>query len=225
LPVPRRSNLTAFGSIKPRPPLVFPGQRIGLMGGSFNPPHEGHRLISELALKRLGLDRIWWIVTPGNPLKAHGDLAPLPERLAAAQALAGDRRIVVTDFEARLPTAFTAATLSFLKNRYPEGRFVWIMGADNLANFHRWRHWRDIFRLMPIAVIDRPGWRHQSLASKAAAAFRAGYVPESQAAGLAQFRPPAWTLLTGPLSTLSSTELRTAGGQLIGPKGSSAGKG
>jgi nicotinate-nucleotide adenylyltransferase len=226
LPVPRRSNLTALGSIKARPPLVLPGQRIGLMGGSFNPPHKGHRLISVLALKRLGLDRIWWIVTPGNPLKVHGDLAPLPERLAAARALAGDRRLVVTDFEARLPTAYTAATLSFLKNRYPEGRFVWIMGADNLANFHRWRDWRDIFRLMPIAVIDRPGWRHRSLASKAAAAFRAGYVPEGRAARLAQLRPPAWTLLTGPLSWLSSTELRTAGGGRVGPNpGTSAGKG
>jgi nicotinate-nucleotide adenylyltransferase len=224
--VPRRLNLTALGSIKARPPLVFPGQRIGLLGGSFNPPHIGHRLISELTLKRLGLDRIWWIVTPGNPLKAHGELAPLPERLAAGRALARDRRIVVTDFEARLPTAFTAATLSFLKIRFPEGRFVWIMGADNLANFHRWRHWRDIFRLMPIAVIDRPGWRRRSLASKAAAAFRTGYVPEVRAARLAQFRPPAWTLLTGPLSSLSSTELRAAGGRPMGRnQGSSARKG
>jgi nicotinate-nucleotide adenylyltransferase len=187
------------------------------MGGSFNPPHEGHRLISELALKRLGLHRIWWIVTPGNPLKARGDLAPFSERIAAARARARHPRIVVTGFEAGLPTAYTAATLSFLKRRCAGVRFVWIMGADNLASFHRWRHWRHIFRTMPIAVIDRPGWRHRALAGKAAAAFRAAYIPERGAARLAQLRPPAWTLLTGPLSSLSSSDLRLARARPIVP--------
>lgn len=211
--MPRRFGLPALGSIKVKPPVVFPGQRIGVMGGSFNPPHRGHRLISKLALNRLGLDQIWWIVTPGNPLKEHGDLAPFPARLAAARALAGNRRVVVTDFEAGLPTAYTAGTLSYLKKRCTGVRFVWIMGADNLASFHRWRHWREIFRMMPIAVIDRPGWRHRALASKAAATYRATYVPESRAARLAQLRPPAWVLLTGPLSSLSSTELRAGRSQ------------
>ena len=215
--VPRRSELIALGSIRVKPPFVLPGQRIGLIGGSFNPPHAGHRLISELALKRLGLHRIWWIVTPGNPLKARGDLAPFPERIAAARARARHPRIVVTGFEAGLPTAYTAATLSFLKRRCAGVRFVWIMGADNLASFHRWRHWRHIFRTMPIAVIDRPGWRHRALAGKAAAAFRAAYIPERGAARLAQLRPPAWTLLTGPLSSLSSSDLRLARARPIVP--------
>jgi nicotinate-nucleotide adenylyltransferase len=222
----RRSDLTALGSIKVKPPLALPGQRIGLLGGSFNPPHDGHRLTSELALKRLALDQVWWIVTLGNPLKAQGDLAPLSERVAAARARARDPRIVVTDFEAGLPTAYTAATLSFLKSRCTGVRFVWIMGADNLASFHRWRHWRDIFRMVPIAVIDRPGWRHRSLAGKAAAAFRAAYVPESRAARLAQLGPPAWTLLTGPLSSQSSTELRGVRARpIMPPQHEAAGEG
>jgi len=222
---PRRSDLSALGSIKVRPPLALPHQCIGLLGGSFNPPHDGHRLISEFALKRLGLDRIWWIVTPGNPLKAHGDLAPLSERIAAARARARNPRIVVTRFEAGLKTAYTAATLSFLKRRCPGVRFVWIMGADNLATFHRWGHWREIFRMVPIAVIDRPGWRHRSLAAKAAAAFRAAYVPERWAARLAQLRPPRWTLLTGPLTPLSSTELRAARARIVQPPRYPAGEG
>jgi nicotinate-nucleotide adenylyltransferase len=205
---PRRSDLTVLGSINVKPPVAFPGQRIGLLGGSFNPPHEGHRLISEVALKRLGLDRIWWMVTPGNPLKARGDLAPFPQRVSAARAVARHPRIVVTDFEAGLPTAYTAATLSFLKKRRRGVRFVWIMGADSLANFHRWGHWRELFRIMPIVVVDRPGWRLRSLAGKTAIALRAAYVPECRAARLAHRRPPAWTFLTGPLSSLSSTELR-----------------
>jgi nicotinate-nucleotide adenylyltransferase len=214
--VPRRS-LLALGSSLVKPPFVLPGQRIGLMGGSFNPPHEGHRLISELALKRLGLHQIWWIVTPGNPLKARRDLAPLAERIAAARVLAQHPRIVVTGFEAGLPTAYTAATLFFLKRRCPGVRFVWIMGADNLASFHHWRHWRQIFETVPIAVIDRPGWRHRSLAGKAATAFRASYLPERRAARLAQLSPPAWTLLTGPLSSLSSTELRLTRDRPLAP--------
>jgi nicotinate-nucleotide adenylyltransferase len=213
----RKSTVCAFGSIRAKPPLVFPGQCIGLIGGSFNPPHEGHRRISLLALKRLGLDRIWWMATPGNPLKGLGDLAPFRERLAGARALAGDSRIVVTEFEAELPTPYTAATLAFLKTRYPTVRFVWIMGADNLASFHRWRNWRDIFRAVPITVIDRPGWRHRSLASPAAAAFRSAYIPERRAARLPHLCPPAWTLLTGPLSPLSSTELRAARARRMAP--------
>ena len=196
-----------FGHIKGLP-LTAPGQRIGLLGGSFNPPHLAHRQISEIVLKRLGLDQIWWLLTPGNPLKAPGDLAPLAERLVLCRAMAKNPRIVVTAFERDLPAAYTAGTLAFLKRRSPLVRFVWIMGADNLAGFHRWQRWREILTMVPIVVVDRPGWRLKALASKAARAFAASQVPETKARGLVAMPPPAWTFLTGPLSPLSSTDLR-----------------
>jgi nicotinate-nucleotide adenylyltransferase len=196
-----------FGHVKGLPSTA-PGQRIGLLGGSFNPPHLAHRQISEIVLKRLGLDQIWWLVTPGNPLKAKGELAPLAERLVLSRAMAKNPRIVVTAFERDLPAAFTAGTLAFLKRRSPLVRFVWIMGADNLAGFHRWQRWREILTMVPVVVVDRPGWRLKALASKAAKAFAASQVPETEARGLVAMPPPAWTFLTGPLSPVSSTELR-----------------
>lgn len=220
----RRSAPVSFGSVRVRTPLVTPGLRIGLMGGSFNPPHEGHVLISEAALKRLRLDQLWWVVTPGNPLKETSGLPPLEERMAACRAMISDRRIKVTGFEADLGTPYTAATLAFLRRRYPMVRFVWIMGADNLASLHRWQRWREIMRTMPVAVVDRPGWRHPALASKAARAFRQAYLPESQAADLPELAPPAWTLLTGPLSPLSSTALRAARGERVSIPGATAGQ-
>jgi nicotinate-nucleotide adenylyltransferase len=190
------------------PPPAAPGQRIGLLGGSFNPPHAAHLLISRIALTRLRLDRVWWLVSPGNPLKSTDELAPLPDRLQAARALADNPRIVVTGFEAGLGTRYTVETIGFLKARYPAVRFVWVMGADNLATFDRWREWRRIFAEVPVAVVDRPGWRLKGMASKAARALQAAYVPEQHAATLASLEPPAWTLLTGRLSPLSSTALR-----------------
>lgn len=204
----RRSAPVRFGSVRVKMPLVTPGLRIGIMGGTFNPPHAGHVLISHTALTRLCLDQLWWVVTPGNPLKETGGLPPLEERMAACRAMTSDPRIRVTGFEEQLGTPYTAATLAFLVRRYPDVRLVWVMGADNLASFHRWQHWREIMHTMPIAVVDRPGWRHRALASKAAHAFRTSYVPETRAADLPEIRPPAWTLLTGPLSPLSSTALR-----------------
>ena len=206
----RRSAPVSFGSVRVMTPLVTPGLRVGIMGGSFNPPHDGHVLISEIALQRLRLDQLWWVVTPGNPLKETGDLPRLAERMAACRAIAPDSRIKITGFEAELGTPYTAATLAFLARRYRAVRFVWVMGADNLASFHRWQHWREIMRMMPIAVIDRPGWRHAAIASKAALAFHRAFVPEVCAADLPVMRPPAWTLITGPLSPLSSTALRAA---------------
>ncbi|HRD76093.1 MAG TPA: nicotinate-nucleotide adenylyltransferase [Hyphomicrobiaceae bacterium] len=197
-----------FGSMRVRPPLTGPGQRIGLLGGSFNPPHDGHRQISVTALKRLGLDAVWWIVTPGNPLKSTGELATLASRMAEARGRVRHARIKVTDFEAGLPSAYTAATLAFLKRRHPGVCFVWLMGADNLVSIHRWRNWETIFRSMPIAVLDRPGWRLKGLVSKAARRFRAGFVPEAGAQRLASTRAPAWTFISLPLSPLSSTEIR-----------------
>ena len=204
----RKSAPTRFGSLKARPPLAFAGERIGLLGGSFNPPHAGHLHISRLALRRLGLSRVWWIVSPGNPLKSHRELKPFAERLAAARELARDPRIVVTDFEADLPTPYTAATIGFLKRRFPATRFVWLMGADSLPAFHRWRQWREIFSNVPIAVLDRPGVHLCGLAARVARAYGARRLPEGRAASLSECRPPCWTVLTGPLSPVSSTALR-----------------
>ncbi len=193
---------------KARPPHAGPGQAIGLLGGSFNPPHVAHRLISEVALKRLGLDKVWWIVSPGNPLKKRTPPASLAERMRLARAVATNPHIVVTDFEADLPSPYAVSTLAFLKAKSPLTHFVWIMGADNLAQFHRWERWREIFTMVPIVVVDRPGWRMKALASKAARAFAKSRKPETDAALLAHTPPPAWTFLTGPMSHVSSTAIR-----------------
>ncbi|MEZ5850245.1 MAG: nicotinate-nucleotide adenylyltransferase [Hyphomicrobiaceae bacterium] len=210
----RKSAPVRFGSIRARPPLAMAGQKIGLLGGSFNPPHEAHRLISQIALRRLGLDQVWWIVTPGNPLKIGRDLMPLDERLALCRTMARDNRIIVTAFEKHLATTFTAATLGFLRLRHPATRFVWIMGADCLAEFHRWRQWRDIFATMPVAVIDRPGHHLGALASPAGRAMQSGRVAETRSRLILQRRLPAWTFLTGPLSSISSTAIRATRGGL-----------
>lgn len=204
------SRPPSFGAIRVKTPLAFPGERIGVMGGSFDPPHAGHALVSQTALKRLRLSRIWWLVTPGNPLKSRGGLPDLAMRMAACRRLARGPREVVTGFEAELGTSYTAATLTFLKQRHPGVRFVWVMGADNLAGFHRWRQWPSIPRLMPMAVIDRPGWRRRAVASPAARRFAAARVPEERAATLPGRRDAGWALLTARLSDLSSTELRAA---------------
>ena len=189
-----------------RPPLAAPGMRIGLLGGSFNPPHEAHRAISLTALKRLGLDRVWWLVSPGNPLKDSTALPSLEARVEAARKLANHPRIDVTGFSCG--SAYTVDLLTALKRRFPEARFVWLMGADNLAAFDLWRDWEKIFALVPIAVFDRPGYRLKGLASRAAQRFAPYRVDETDAGGLASLIPPAWTLLTHPLSGLSSTALR-----------------
>lgn len=197
-----------FGSLRVKAPLALQGQRIGVMGGSFNPPHDGHRIVAETAVKRLRLDQLWWLVTPGNPLKANGGLPPLADRMAATRRYARGPRMKVTSFERELGTPYTAATLAFLKRRYSGVRFVWVMGADNLASFDRWQHWRSIARTMPIAVVDRPGWRLKALASPAAAALASCRQPETEAASLATRQAPAWVFLTTRLSDLSSTKLR-----------------
>lgn len=199
------------------PPPAWPGMRIGLLGGSFNPPHEGHRHIAETALRRLGLDQVWLVVTPGNPIKAHGDLAALSERLSATQRMMNHPRIKVTGFEAALPTAYTARTIAFLRRRFPGVRFVWIIGGDNLASFHRWQEWRGIMRGLPVAVLDRPGFRFRAVAAPAAVAFRHARVDEAQAGALALMPPPAWTYLTIPLADISSTQLRRQQRAAAGP--------
>lgn len=203
-----RSALQSFGTLHAHPPLALPGQRIGLMGGSFNPPHEGHVVIAETALRRLKLDQLWWIVTPGNPLKSVAGLLGLERRVAASRALASNPAIKVTGFEAELGSPYTYATVRYLRRRFPGTRFVWVMGADNLATFDRWQHWREIARLVPIAVVDRPGWHLKALASPAAWAFAGRRLPEPAAALLAFRKPPAWVFLSTRLSKTSSTALR-----------------
>ena len=207
--MPHRSSPNAFGSLRVRAPLVMPGQRIGVMGGSFNPAHDGHRIVAETAVKRLRLDQLWWVVTPGNPLKSNAELPAQAARMSKARSYARGPHMKITGFEAELGTPYTAATLAFLKRRHAGIRFVWVMGADNLASFHRWQHWRAIARTMPIAVVDRPGWRMKALASPAAAALRSSRIPEARAARLPALTSPAWTFLTSRLSPLSSTTLRT----------------
>lgn len=197
-----------FGSILVPTPLALPGQRIGILGGSFNPPHEGHVAISRLALRRLRLDRLWWVVTPGNPLKSNEGLPTLSERMAACRRLVDDPRIVVTGLEAALGSPYTAVTVRFLRRRFPGTHFVWIMGADNLASFHRWQDWQGIAGAVAIAVVDRPGWRLKALSSPAARALARRRHLDRDARGLAAARPPAWVFLDSRLSKASSTEIR-----------------
>lgn len=191
-----------------RLPPYAPGLRIGLFGGSFNPAHDGHRMASLTALRRLQLDRVWWLVSPGNPLKDNRALPPLAQRIAFARNLADHGRIHITGVEARLRTRYTADTLRALKRRCPGVRFVWIMGSDNLASFHRWNEWRAIARMMPIAVIDRPGSTHRSVSSPAGNWLARWRLPENQGGALAVRTPPAWIFLHGKRSDLSSTQLR-----------------
>lgn len=186
------------------------GMVIGLFGGSFNPPHQGHLLVAEIALRRLGLDQLWWLVTPGNPLKSQKELAPLVERLAACETLAVDPRIKVTAFEKTLGTSYTAKTLEFIRARNPHVHFIWIMGADNLAGFHRWQRWQKIASTFPVAVIDRPGSTLAYLSSKMARTFDYARIDEEDAGVLWQKRAPAWTFIHGPRSTLSSSAIRAA---------------
>jgi nicotinate-nucleotide adenylyltransferase len=182
--------------------------KIGLFGGTFDPPHEAHLAACLLAMKRLRLDRVWWLVTPGNPLKDTRGLAPLADRMAAARVLANHPRINITDLEAGIGTRYTHETILYLRKRCPGVRFVWIMGADNLRSFHRWQRWRGIAGLVPMAVVDRLGpslYATASLAGQALARYR---VPESAAWSLPTRRPPAWVYIHGLKSPLSSTALR-----------------
>jgi nicotinate-nucleotide adenylyltransferase len=194
----------------PRLPSFARGMRVGLLGGSFNPPHEGHALITRLALRRLALDRVWWLVTPGNPLKSATGLAAMKARIEAARRLDIGPRVVISDLEAQIGAHFTYDTLVWLKRRAPGVRFVWIMGADNLRQFHLWRRWRAIADLVPIVVVDRPGSTLPAMWSRAGEALARFRVPERDARLLASMRPPALLTLHGPRSKLSSTALRTA---------------
>jgi nicotinate-nucleotide adenylyltransferase len=193
-----------------RLPPHAPGMRIGLFGGTFDPPHDAHLGACLLALKRLGLDRVWWLVTPGNPLKDTRNLAPLGERIDAACKLARHPRIDVTGLEAEIGTHYTYETIAYLRRHCPGVRFVWIMGADNLRSFHRWQKWRGIAHAVPIAVVDRLGPSLYAGASAAGQALAHARMPETAAKSLPRRKPPAWLYLHGLKSPLSSTALRAA---------------
>src|SRR5471032_3169922 len=182
--------------------------RIGLFGGTFDPPHLAHLGASLLALKRLKLDRVWWLVTPGNPLKSSRGLAPLSDRIAAARKLTHHPRIDVTGLEADINTRYTYDTILCLIARCPRVRFVWIMGADNLRHFHRWQRWKGISKLVPIVVIDRLGPSLYAAVSPAGQALSRVRIPEHDAATLPDRKAPAWAFLHGLKSALSSTALR-----------------
>jgi nicotinate-nucleotide adenylyltransferase len=178
------------------------------LGGSFNPAHEGHRHISLTALAQFGLDQIWWLVSPQNPLKSARGMASFHRRLAMARASARDPRIVVTDLEQILGTRYTFDTIAALRRYYGRTHFVWLMGADNLGQIHRWQRWRGIFESVPIAVFDRPPYRLRTLSGPAASAFHRARVPQTKSRNLAVRPAPAWVFMASRLEPLSSTELR-----------------
>lgn len=191
-------------------PFTRPGQVIGLLGGSFDPAHAGHVQITRDALKRFRLDQLWWLVSPGNPLKPVGP-APMPRRLAQARSLMSHPRVHITDLEARLGTCYTSQTLAALRRRHPGVRFVWLMGADNLAQLHQWQDWRRIVDTLPIGVLARPDHRISARMSKAARMYRAARLPARQAALLARRSAPCWCFLNVPMSPLSSSAIRATG--------------
>lgn len=191
-------------------PMARPGMCIGLLGGSFDPPHKGHVHLTLESMKRFGLDQVWWLVSPGNPLKREGP-APLGRRLRAARALVHHPRVKVTDIETRIGTRYTAETLEALLPRYPGVRFVWLMGADNLASFHHWERWRWIMETVPVGVIARPGDRIAARTSPAAGIYREHRIRGRDAARLAISDAPAWCLVNVPMVAISSTEIRNRG--------------
>ena len=183
---------------------------VGLLGGSFNPAHDGHRHVARRAMLRLGLDQVWLLVSPGNPLKAAHGMAGAPARLASARAIADGRRVVATDIERHLNTRFTLDTLRALQRRFPRVRFVWLMGADNLAQLPRWRGWMDIARAVPFAVLPRPTYTRSALASRAARRLAPARRPARQGSVLAGLQAPAWVFLDERENALSATALRRA---------------
>jgi nicotinate-nucleotide adenylyltransferase len=181
---------------------------IGLLGGSFNPAHPAHRSISLFALQRLGLKETWWLVSPGNPLKPDDSMAPLNARLRSAREAARHAPIRVTAIEAELGTRYTVDTLRALIRRYPKNQFIWLMGADNLQQFHRWKHWRDIARLLPIAVIARPGYDRPARFAVAMGWLRRFVHPGSQASNWTKWRPPALVIIASRPDSTSATAIR-----------------
>ncbi len=192
-------------------PLARPGQVIGLFGGSFDPPHPGHVHVTLEAMKAFGLDRVWWLVSPGNPLKQHGP-APILRRMEAAQALMHHPRVAVTDIETQTGTRATADTLARLRLLYPGVRFVWLMGADNLARFHLWKDWRWIMGNVPVGVVARPGDRISARMSRAARVYARYRIDGTARHMLGRADAPAWCFVNVPMVDVSSTQIRSRGG-------------
>ncbi len=191
-------------------PPFGPGQRIGLFGGSFNPAHRGHLMVALYAMKRLQLDWVWWMVSPQNPLKPTRDTAEYNTRLAATKLIARHPRFVVTDLERQIGAKYTADTLRQLKGAFAKAKFVWIMGADSLANLHHWHNWNEIVETLPLAVLARPGYSIRALGSVAALRYAEDQIASQQSARLVNTCAPAWTFITMPLRKESSTEIRNA---------------
>ena len=205
-PAPRAAGGVAHGAVNLGLHLE-PGMKVGLFGGSFDPAHHGHAMVAETALRRLRLDRLIWLVSPGNPLKPAAS-ADFDRRLASARVLAAGPRMSVSGAEAQLGVRYTIDTVRALKARYPAVRFVWVMGADSLLGFHRWRGWTELMAEVPVAVVTRPGAAIRSRLAPAARRFAHARLPSSQAGRLPFARPPAWTFLRAPWSFASSTALR-----------------
>lgn len=194
----------------PRHGRIWDGCRVGLLGGSFNPAHAGHRHISLEAMKRLGLDAVWWLVSPQNPLKPAAGMAPFAERMDSARRAARHPRIVVTGIEAELGTRYTADTLRALTARFPRTEFVWLMGADNLAQIRHWQRWTKIFETMPVAVYDRPSYSLRALSGLAAQRFARARIDQDHTRALAGTAPPAWVFFLAKRHPASATALRAA---------------
>ncbi|MFC3060355.1 nicotinate-nucleotide adenylyltransferase [Paenirhodobacter populi] len=192
-------------------PIAYRGMRIGILGGSFDPAHEGHAHITREAMRRFGLDRVWWMLSPGNPLKAQGP-APMAERIAEARRIMPDPRVVITDVEARLGTRYTAQTLRRLLALYPGVHFVWLMGADNLLQFDRWDNWRAIMQMVPVGVLARPGAQLAVRHARAARIYASARLDAAQAKRLPEALLPAWCFVQIPMSDLSSSAIRANGG-------------
>lgn len=206
----RRNDRTGRTDVRDFGPPAAPGMRIGLLGGSFDPPHPGHAHITLEAIRRMRLDRVWWLVSPGNPLKSRGP-ASLARRMAACRAVMRHPKVWITDIEARLGTRFTADTLARMIALYPRAHFVWLMGADNMVTFHRWEHWDWILENAPIGVLARPDQQVRAGLAPAARAYRRHRLPERAAHALPTSAAPAWSLLVGPTVRISSTALRRDG--------------
>jgi len=192
-------------------PQARAGQVVGLLGGSFDPAHEGHVHITREALRRFGLDAVWWVISPGNPLKAQGP-ADMARRIARARAVMDHPRVAITDIEARIGTRYTAQTLRALRRLYPGVQFVWLMGADNLAQLDRWQDWQQIMQSVPVGVLARPGQRISARASKAARIYRAAKLPARASGLLASGAAPRWCFLNVPMVDISSSGIRKSGG-------------
>jgi nicotinate-nucleotide adenylyltransferase len=202
------SNNTIERWILKNPLNTNKGQKIALLGGSFNPAHSGHVQISEIALKRLNLDYVLWLVSPKNPIKNYENLIPIEQRVEKARSIISNKKILVTDIESKINTKYTIDTLKYLTTRYAGRKFVWLMGADNLTNFHLWKSWKEIAKIMPIVIIDRPESSLKALASLAANYLKQYRLDEEDSNYLIYKKAPAWIFIHDQLNGISSTEIR-----------------